>query len=504
MPSRLGTAPLAEEALILGGRRGACAPWRSGRPVATCARRLRRSRSSARGRWYGGCGVRPGSVTREPRRRAARGALRRGHRRRRPAGADDRASPPGPWTSGSPCWGAPSEPAAPMAPRGWCEGDWHDAGRRGALGAGGGRGDPGERVRRRGRARGRRRPPARPCGPAPRRWPGAGQGAPEGAAAPRPACRWPPFLVLREHAREIAAAGRDLGWPLMLKARALGYDGYGNATCADARGGAAGRVRPPGRRRGRAGRGASSPSSASWPSWWPARRAARPPAYPVVETRAARPRLPRGRSPPPRSPARRARPRPRGRRRGREAAERPRRDRRRAVPGRGRRDPGQRARAAAAQLRPLHDRGLRDLAVREPPARRARPAAGRVALRAPAAAMVNLLGTATGRARRRTCAAALAVAGAHVHLYGKAEVRPRRKMGHVTALGGHPGRARWPARAAAAAAVAAVSSPAAARRRRDGQRQRPARGGRRGRRAGASSAWPTRCASSRPTARPST
>ena len=59
---------------------------------------------------------------------------------------------------------------------------------------------------------------------------------------------------------------------------------------------------------------------------------------------------------------------------------------------------------------------------------------GEVAMRAPAAAMVNLLGTTTGDARPAV-AAALAVPGAHLHLYDKAEVRPGRKMGHVTALG---------------------------------------------------------------------
>jgi 5-(carboxyamino)imidazole ribonucleotide synthase len=45
----------------------------------------------------------------------------------------------------------------------------------------------------------------------------------------------------------------------------------------------------------------------------------------------------------------------------------------------------------------------------------------------------------------------MAVAGAHVHLYGKAEVRPRRKMGHVTALGATPEEALARARAGAAA-----------------------------------------------------
>lgn len=47
-----------------------------------------------------------------------------------------------------------------------------------------------------------------------------------------------PSVVVRDRG-ELEAAGRDLGWPLMLKARRLGYDGYGNATCADPQQGAA-------------------------------------------------------------------------------------------------------------------------------------------------------------------------------------------------------------------------------------------------------------------------
>jgi 5-(carboxyamino)imidazole ribonucleotide synthase len=53
----------------------------------------------------------------------------------------------------------------------------------------------------------------------------------------------------------------------------------------------------------------------------------------------------------------------------------------------------------------------------------------------PAAAMVNLLGTRDAPARPAGLAAALAVPGAHVHLYGKRRSRLGRKMGHVTALG---------------------------------------------------------------------
>jgi 5-(carboxyamino)imidazole ribonucleotide synthase len=85
-----------------------------------------------------------------------------------------------------------------------------------------------------------------------------------------------------------------------------------------------------------------------------------------------------------------------------------------------------------------HLRGVLDLAL------------GPVDMRAPAAAMVNLLGSAAGPARPRT-AEALAVPGAHLHLYDKAEVRPGRKMGHVTALGTTAAEALDRARRAAAA-----------------------------------------------------
>ncbi|HMP81507.1 MAG TPA: 5-(carboxyamino)imidazole ribonucleotide synthase [Verrucomicrobiota bacterium] len=54
---------------------------------------------------------------------------------------------------------------------------------------------------------------------------------------------------------------------------------------------------------------------------------------------------------------------------------------------------------------------------------------------APAAVMVNLLGVGQGPGRPAGLDAALAVAGAHVHIYGKAMSNAGRKMGHVTALG---------------------------------------------------------------------
>jgi 5-(carboxyamino)imidazole ribonucleotide synthase len=60
---------------------------------------------------------------------------------------------------------------------------------------------------------------------------------------------------------------------------------------------------------------------------------------------------------------------------------------------------------------------------------------GSAALRAPAAVMVNLLGAAKGSGAPQGLSAALAIPGAHPHIYGKSVSSPGRKMGHVTALG---------------------------------------------------------------------
>ena len=60
---------------------------------------------------------------------------------------------------------------------------------------------------------------------------------------------------------------------------------------------------------------------------------------------------------------------------------------------------------------------------------------GRTRMIAPAAAMVNLLGSQKILAKPHGLARALAVPGVHVHLYGKAMSGPGRKLGHVTALG---------------------------------------------------------------------
>ncbi len=75
---------------------------------------------------------------------------------------------------------------------------------------------------------------------------------------------------------------------------------------------------------------------------------------------------------------------------------------------------------------------------------------GDPALRVPAACMVNVLGQREGDTAP-DLGAALAVPGASVHLYGKDEVRPRRKMGHVTATAATADDARQRAEAAAAA-----------------------------------------------------
>lgn len=60
---------------------------------------------------------------------------------------------------------------------------------------------------------------------------------------------------------------------------------------------------------------------------------------------------------------------------------------------------------------------------------------GAVDLRAPAVVMVNLLGTKDGMMNNADLAHALRYNRAHVHLYGKRQLRKGRKMGHITVLG---------------------------------------------------------------------
>lgn len=71
---------------------------------------------------------------------------------------------------------------------------------------------------------------------------------------------------------------------------------------------------------------------------------------------------------------------------------------------------------------------------------------GSTALNAPAASMVNLLGDlwfdADGQRREPRWDRALEHDGAHLHLYGKLEPRPGRKMGHLTVIAATPAEAR--------------------------------------------------------------
>jgi 5-(carboxyamino)imidazole ribonucleotide synthase len=75
---------------------------------------------------------------------------------------------------------------------------------------------------------------------------------------------------------------------------------------------------------------------------------------------------------------------------------------------------------------------------------------GHTGLRAPAAVMVNVLGERKGSPPdASTLPDALSVEGVTPHVYGKPDVRPGRKMGHVTALGTDPADTRARAERAA-------------------------------------------------------
>ncbi|MDA0378342.1 MAG: 5-(carboxyamino)imidazole ribonucleotide synthase, partial [Bacteroidetes bacterium] len=60
---------------------------------------------------------------------------------------------------------------------------------------------------------------------------------------------------------------------------------------------------------------------------------------------------------------------------------------------------------------------------------------GSSGMRVPVAVMINVLGHRAGTVRTDGYAEALDLADVGVHLYGKEEARPKRKMGHVTATG---------------------------------------------------------------------
>ena len=59
---------------------------------------------------------------------------------------------------------------------------------------------------------------------------------------------------------------------------------------------------------------------------------------------------------------------------------------------------------------------------------------GSTAMKVPAAVMVNILGQRQGEVAWKGLPEALAIEGVSIHIYGKAETKPERKMGHITAI----------------------------------------------------------------------
>lgn len=72
-------------------------------------------------------------------------------------------------------------------------------------------------------------------------------------------------------------------------------------------------------------------------------------------------------------------------------------------------------------------------------------------MRVPVAVMINVLGRRAGTVRTDGYAEALGHTDVGIHLYGKEEARPKRKMGHVTATGADPSSVRLRAEEAAEA-----------------------------------------------------
>ena len=114
-------------------------------------------------------------------------------------------------------------------------------------------------------------------------------------------------------------------------------------------------------------------------------------------------------------------------------ARRRRRPLRRVLPDEIRQAPGQRARPPPPQLRPPYLRRQHHQPVRAAAPRRLRPAAGLHAHAPPRRGMAKLLGD-LWEDGEPDWAAACGVPDVKLHLYGKAEPRPGRKMGHLTAL----------------------------------------------------------------------
>ncbi len=241
----------------------------------------------------------------------------------------------------------------------------------------------------------------------------------------------PPFAV-PDSADDLEAIGRDLGWPLMLKSRRLGYDGYGNALCRDLNEARA--AYPALAKRGGGVLVEAFVHFERELAVMVARRHGGGDAvYPVVETRQHDHVLRELLCPAPVD----AGVADEAKRVAREAAD---------VAGgagvtgvemfhtadnrilinelapRPHNSGHHTIEACVTSQFENHLRGILGLPL------------GPTELVAPGAALVNLLGDHDGPSNPDISEAA-AIGGAHVHLYGKADVRVRRKMGHVTALG---------------------------------------------------------------------
>lgn len=253
----------------------------------------------------------------------------------------------------------------------------------------------------------------------------------------------PPHVVV-EHPAELVAVGRDFGWPLVLKARKLGYDGYGNATC---------RTREEAEEAFgllNAGEGvlveAFVPFVCEIAAIVARSTRGEEAVYPVCETIQREhvchevivpARIDEALQHEAKRIARAAAAAAEGlgvtgvemflledgRVLVNELAPRPHNSGHYSIE------------ACETSQFENHLRGILGLSLGPP------------LLRAPSAVMVNILGTVNGPSQPGL-AAALSVRGAHLHLYDKAEVRVRRKMGHVTALAGTPEEALAIARAA--------------------------------------------------------
>ncbi len=239
-----------------------------------------------------------------------------------------------------------------------------------------------------------------------------------------------PRFALAERVSDIAAIGRDFGWPLLLKTRTLGYDGYGNATCAtpDEAADAFARLDR--------GQGVLVEEFVEFKRELAVMIARRHGGevmpYPVAETRQADHVCHEVLVPAPIDPHAAEEAEeiaiaaahtahaigvmgvelfelPGGEIMINELAPRPHNSGHYSIE------------ACQTSQFENHLRGVLDLPL------------GGTLLRQPAAVMVNLLGTRDGIAEPHI-ADALSVPGAHLHLYGKREVRVRRKMGHITTL----------------------------------------------------------------------